>query len=195
MRRNLLWLGILLVVAALGVGLLNPRPKGPWQYEGIGLGHSFLPDDGRTLCYRSDTIDVATGNNCEFAAFQDRDPGLHVRFYQDRAILIWAPHLTRGKTRLKLGMKQKEILALLGKPTRQILQHLQVLVYEEDASLLAVLLESDSVVSLQTMSKFQCSNPRGECAYYWGWWEDYLATEAMEMATYDKSWPWSRARH
>jgi len=195
MRRNLLWMGFLLVVAALGVGFLNPRPKAPWHYQGIGLGHSFLPDDDGLRGYCGSMVSAATGNNCEFATFQDRDPRLHVRFYNERAILVSAPHLTRGETRLTLGMKQKEIIALLGQPTRQIVQYRQVLVYEEDASLLAVMLESDSVVSLQTMSKFRCSKLRGACAYYWGWWDDYLATEAMEMPTSDKSWPWSGARH
>ncbi len=38
MRRNLLWLGFLLVVAALGVGLLIPRPKAPWHYQTMVKG-------------------------------------------------------------------------------------------------------------------------------------------------------------
>lgn len=115
-----------------------------------------------------------------------------VRLYDQQIVFIRAPELRRGQVRLALGMRSQEVVKLLGAPGFEVTNYRRVFGYDLGRDILAVVLEEDRVVSLQLIRKFHCSTPRGDCAYYPGWWRDHLTTETLEMPTLDVAWPWHR---
>lgn len=196
-RKNLLWVFGALVFIALTNRALefreDFRQPGHWSSGSLILGSPLpSPQAGDGLQGLCGTYVFGCTGGCDLGSFIDTPAG-HFRSYANQGIiLIRSKQLSQGPIRLHEAMTRAEILDRLGSPTRRLQAEREVLVYDEGSELLAVVLKDGAVVNLESIRKFFCPVRGTSCAYYRGWWWDYLRTVSGETVTFDEAWPYFR---
>ena len=196
-RRNLLWLLGALVFVAIACRMFefldDFRQPGHWTSSGIALGSplpSPQPVDGlQGFC--GNYIDQCTGR-CVFGRFVDLPAG-HFRGYAGQGVILMiCETISNGETQLKEGMTSAQVLDRVGLPGRRMQADQDIYVYDEGPELLAIVLKDGVVNNLQSIRKFACPIRGASCAYYEGWWWDYLKTVSGETRSFDDAWPYFR---